>query len=335
MALLTLAGVLVQVRMGYDRFEIGLYLQVLFGLQLPQYLLFALLALVVQGLVNQKYVGHLVALLAYASILFASKLGIEHDLLVYGSAPDWSYTDMRGFGPTLGPWLWFMLYWAAWALLLAVVARLLWMRGMEEGLGVRLQLARRRFTRPTAGVAAAAVGLILTLGSFIFYNTNILNEYHTASEQTERAAEYERRYGQYAGIPQPRLTSTNLHVEIYPEQRKAEIRGTYQLVNNSATTIDSIHVATASGVETGEVVFDRPASRVLADDDLGHRIYALEQPLQPGDSLRLDFEVHFKPRGFRNSGVDPFVAANSTFFRNNVWLPAIGYQPSRELMKPG
>ena len=29
---------------------------------------------------------------------------------------------MRGFGPSLGPWLWFKLYWAAWALLLAVAA---------------------------------------------------------------------------------------------------------------------------------------------------------------------------------------------------------------------
>ncbi|HEX7176061.1 MAG TPA: hypothetical protein VF240_12440 [Pyrinomonadaceae bacterium] len=334
MALLTMAGVLVQTRMGYDDFETGLYLRVLFGLQLPEYLLFALLALVVQGLVNQKYVGHLVALIAYASILFASSLGIEHNLLVYGSAPDWSYTDMRGFGASLGPWLWFMLYWAAWALLLAVVARLLWVRGMEGGLRVRLQLARRRFTRPTAGAAAAAVGLVLTLGGFIFYNTNVLNEYTTASGKMERRAEYERRFGQYANVPQPRLTGTNLHVEIYPRRREVEIRGAYQLVNGAAAAIDSIHVATDSGVETGAVAFDRPVARVLADENLGHRIYVLEEPLQPGDSLRLSFEVHFKPKGFRNSGGGASVAANSTYFKND-WLPAIGYQPRRELFKPG
>src|SRR6185295_411108 len=129
MAILALAGVLVQLRMGYHQFELGLSLKVLLGLQLPEYLLFALLALVVQALVAQKYVGHLVALLAFAFILFANRLGIEHDLLVYGSAPRWSYTDMRGFGPSLGPWRWFILYWSAWALLLAVVARLLWVRG--------------------------------------------------------------------------------------------------------------------------------------------------------------------------------------------------------------
>ena len=331
MALLTAAGMLVQARMGYSDFEIGLYLQTLFGLQLTGYLLFALLALVVHVLVDHKYVGHLVALIAYGFIAFASALGIEHHLLVYGSDPGWSYTDMRGFGPFLGPWLWFKLYWAAWALLLAVVARLLWVRSTEGGLGVRLQLARHRFTRRTAGAAAAAIGLILMVGGFIYYNTNVLNEYSTASERMELRAEYERRYGRYEGIPQPRLTGTNLHVEIYPEQRAVEIRGTYRLVNLSAVAIDSIHLATASAVETGAVSFDRAAARVLVDEGRGHRIYALEEPLQPGDSLQLSFAVRFARRGFHNSGVDASVVANGTYFTNQDWLPGIGYQPRREL----
>ena len=335
LALLMTAGMLAQVRMGYFDFEIGLYLQTFFGLQLPDYLLFALLALVVHVVVNQKHVGHLVAFSAYGFIAFASRLGIEHNLLVYGSDPGWTYTDMRGFGPFLGPWLWFKLYWAAWALLLGVIARLLWVRGRERGLGVRLQMARGRFTRPTAWTAAAAVGLILTVGGFIFYNTNVLNAYHTASDLMERSAEYERRYGRYEGIPQPRLTGTNFNVEIYPERREVDIRGTYRLVNTSAEPIDSVHLAIASTVETGEVDFDRPAMRVLADEDLGHRIYALEEPLQPGDSLRLSFEVHVEPHGFRNSGVDASVVANGTYFTNQDWLPAIGYQPYREISNAG
>ncbi|HSF43377.1 MAG TPA: hypothetical protein VLT87_26490 [Thermoanaerobaculia bacterium] len=331
LALLTTAGMLAQGMMGHQDFEIGLYLKILFGLQLPEYLLFALLALVIHGLVDQKYIGHLVAVLAYVFIALSSLFGIEHNLLVYGAGPRWSYTEMSGFGPSLGPWLWFKLYWAAWALLLAVAARLLWVRGRESGLGVRLQLARRRFTRPTAWTAAAAVGLILTLGGFIFYNTNVLNEYLTASDIAERRAEYERRYGQYARVPQPRIAGTNLHVEIYPERREMDIRGSHRLVNRSAVAIDSIHVATVRGVETGAVAFDRTARLVAGDDDRGHRIYALERPLRPGDSLRLDFEVHGKPHGFRESGADASVVANGTFFTNRDWLPAIGYQQDREL----
>jgi ABC-2 type transport system permease protein len=331
-ALQMAAGMLAQAIMGHDELEIGLYLKILFGLQLPEYLLFAVLALVVHVMVDQKYVAHLVAIIAYVVIILAPMFGIEHDLLIYGAGPGWSYTEMRGFGPSLGPWLWFKLYWAAWALLLVVVARLLWVRGRESGLGVRLQLARLRFRRATAWTATAAVGLILTLGGFIFYNTNVLNEYLTASDIVERSAEYERRYRRYAGIPQPRLTGTRLHVEIHPERREVEIRGSYRLVNQSAVAIDSIHVATVPGVETGAVAFDRPAAPVLVDEERGHRIYALETPLQPGDSLRLDFQVHVEPHGFRESGVDASVVANGTFFMNG-WLPAIGYQGSRELVR--
>ncbi len=77
---------------------------------------------------------------------------------------------------------------------------------------------------------------------------------------------------------------------------------------------------------------------MLADKDLGHRIYALDPPLLPGDSLRLGFEVRFEPRGFRNDGgllVDASVVANGTFFTNQDWLPVIGYQANRELSDAG
>jgi hypothetical protein len=266
---------------------------------------------------------------------FGPALGVGHNLLVYGSDPGWTYSDMRGFEPFIGPWLWFKLYWAAWALLLAVTATLLWERGRDADLGSRLALVRRRFTPRAAGLAAAAVALILTLGGFIFYNTNVLNRYLTVSDVLASRAEYERRYGQYKGIRQPELTGTNLNVEIYPGRREAEIRGTFHLVNTSPDAIDSLHFATKPAVNTTAVRFDRPARNVLSDDELSYRIYALETALRPGESLELDFEVHFKPRGFPNRGMDASVVANGTYFTNDAWLPAIGYQADRELRSAG
>jgi ABC-2 type transport system permease protein len=331
LALLTTAGILAQTIRGYDNYEIALYLKIMFGLQLTDYLLFTLLALAVHVVVNQKYIGHLVAIIAFVFIALSSLFGVEHNLLIYGASPGWSYTEIRGFGASIGPWLWFKLYWATWALLLAVVARLLWARGREKGLRMRLQIAQRRLTRTTAWTAGAAIVLIFSLGGFIFYNTNVLNEYLTASEMKERAAEYERRYGQYANVLKPHVAKTTLKIEIYPEQRAVDIRGTYYLMNRSAVAIDSIHVATARGVETGAIAFDRPVTYVLTNEELFHRIYILEKPLQPGDSMQLDFRLHVEPRGFRENGVDASIVANGTNF-TNAWLPAIGYQRGRELI---
>lgn len=333
-AVVMAAAMLVQARMGYYEFEVGVYARVLFGIRLTDYLLFALLTLVVHVVVEQKYVGHLMAVIAYVIIAFGPDLGIEPGLLVYGSDPGWTYSDMRGLEPFLGPWFLFKLYWAAWALLLAVVAKLLWPRGTERGIGPRLRMARRRLTRRTAATTAAAGALVLTFGGLIFYNTSVLYASHSAPSGTEWRADYERRYGRYASVPQPRPTAVSLRVEIYPNRRVVEIRGIYELVNTTEATIDSIHVATALGVETRAVGFDRPVRPELLDEKLGHRIYALETPLRPGDSLKLEFEVRFDPRGFPVRDIDASVAPNGTFF-GTEWLPEVGYQRGREVRDAG
>lgn len=329
MPMLMLSGVLAQTIMGYHDFEPGLYLRILLGLQLPEYLLLALLALVVQVVVNHKHVGMLAALVVYLCMIVSPTLGVEHNLLVYGAGPAWSFTDMRGFGASLGPWAWFKLYWAAWALLLAVAARLLWARGRETGWATRMRVARRRLTRGTVGVAALAMALVLGLGGFIFYNTNVLHEYRTAAGEVARRAAYERRYGRYEGIAQPRPVDTKLRIEIHPDRGAFSIRGSYRLVNDGAAPIDSIHLEPARGVET-RVTFDRPARRVIADEALRHDVYALARPLAPGEAMTLSFDVRLEPRGFSHDGAGTPVVPNGTHLTSGA-LPAIGYQPSREL----
>lgn len=336
MAALTTAGMLAQVLMDHHNFETGLYLKMMFGLQLSEYLLFAVLALFVHAVVNQKYVGHLVAIIAYAFIAaVATMLGIEHNMWIYGAGPGWSYTEMREFGTSIGPWLWFKLYWVAWALLLVVLAKLFWVRGKESGFGLRLQLARRRFTNGTVWTAGVALLLILSPGGFIFYNTNILNKYRNSTEVGNWRAEYERRYGQYENVARPQLTGTKLHVEIYPESRAVEIRGTYRLVNESKIAIDSIHVSTSTGgAITKALTFDREASLVLDDVEHAYRIYTFKVPLGPGDTLHLDFEVDVKQHGFTNRGIDPSLDATGSYFTNKEWFPSLGFQRPRGLTNP-
>jgi ABC-type transport system involved in multi-copper enzyme maturation permease subunit len=331
---MTLASILVQTMMGFHDYQFARYPQILLGLQLPEYLLFAVLAFMIQAVVNHKYLGLLTTLVAYFLVVFAPFIGVDHKLFVYSASPEWSFTDMRGFAGSVGPWLWFKLYWAAWALLLAVAARLMWVRGRETGASTRLHIARLRFTRGVASSAAVAVALILTLGGFIFYNTNVLNEHITDDQLVERRAEYERRYGKYEGIPQPARASTMLNIKFYPARKAATIRGHYRLVNRDTVPIDSVHLEPDPSVDT-RVTFDRAFTQVVEDDELGHDVYALEEPLQPGDSLTLEFDVQLERRGFRNVGLGPngagrAIVENGSHFTSAA-LPIIGYQPMREL----
>jgi hypothetical protein len=78
------------------------------------------------------------------------------------------------------------------------------------------------------------------------------------------------------------------------------------------------------------VRFDRAARLVVDDSALRYRVYALERPLAPGDSVAMSFRLVQRPRGFRNAGAPTDVTSNGTYIVNS-WLPALGYAPGREL----
>ncbi|HET7434738.1 MAG TPA: ABC transporter permease [Thermoanaerobaculia bacterium] len=338
-ATLLITGMLTQIAAGYSVFEFGLWARVLFGWKLLDALLFAALAMAVHVVINQKYVAIAVAVLAATFVAFASELGIDNHQLIFGSAPRLGYSQLSGFG-TLAPWLWYKSFWAGWALLFALLARLFWVRGQESGFARRLMLARRRFTRVSATVGAIAIASITSTGAFIAYNTLVLNPRVDARKV---AAEYERRYGQYAALAQPLVAATKLVVEFHPAQQRAEVHGTYTLENRSGRAIDTIHLLTHRTVPTTNVTFDRAARATLVDNETGYRIYKLSTPLAAGQSLQLSFDVRYAPHGFSNDGVSDAVTENGSRIEyasdsapsGRNWLPVVGYRRSAEIDNAG
>jgi ABC-2 type transport system permease protein len=330
------AGLAVQTIHGADRYDFALWLQLLFGLLLPEYLLIAALAMFVHVLVDQKYVGSALVVLAPVVRDVVRRLGVEDNLLLYGSLPGWMHSEIAGFGPGVEARLWFTLYFGGWALLLALATYLFWVRGEERGVRQRIALARRRLTRAAAMVGATALAIVAGAGGFIFYETHIRHDYRTTQETEQRRAEYERRYGRYAALPQPAIAATKLHVDFHhPRQRAATIRGTYRLENRSGARIDAIHVATSEGAERTTVSFDRASRLAVGDDELEYRIYTLARALEPGESLRMHFGVDIETHVFRRQGTPP-VVRNGSFLTHRPrnadhWLPLVGYQAAREL----
>ena len=329
-AVIGLVGVLTQAAKGYFNFELGLYARALFGVQLIDYLLLCVLVMLIHVLVNQKYMGHLLVVLYFVANLFMGQLGLEHNLYQFGSDAGITYSDMNGYGPFLVPFAWFKAYWAAWAVMLAALTNLFWVRGQETAGGWRLRLARMRFRRPAATAVAVGGLLVLGLGGFIFYNTNVLNDYRTAKDEERSAAEYERRYKRFEGIAQPRVVGIRTQVDIFPAERDVHIRGEYRLHNRSGAPIDSLHLRIPRSAEIERLALGRPARRVLADEERGYYIYALSSPLQPGDSLRMDFRLAYVSRGFENEVSGLQVVENGTFL-NSMVMPSLGYEPQAEL----
>ena len=246
----------------------------------------------------------------------------------------WSYTEIRGFGPSLGPWLWFKLYWAAWAVLLAVVARLLWVRGNERRSACAIRLARRRFTRSTAAVAARGGGAHPHAGRFHLLQHQLLKPVSSAASESQSGAPSTSDVWtvcEHCAAAADRDHPSQSRSIPSGARRRSAARTV--LVNESRAG-DRLHPR-GHGAE-----WCRDASGNLRPDSVararrttthGYRIYALTQPLAPGDTLRLSFEVHVAPHGFGNRGADAFVVPNGRHFTNQDWLPAVGYQRNREL----
>ncbi|HYH78650.1 MAG TPA: M1 family aminopeptidase [Longimicrobium sp.] len=331
-----ITGITIQAAYGYTRFEPWLYLRALFVFGLiGDYLPFIFLAVLVQTLVNHKYVGHLAVILVFVGQGLVNYLaGIDHNLLQYGGSPQLVYSDMNGFGHVPGAWVWYALYWTGVGVLMMIAARLLWVRGQEAGLSRRVRQVRRRLSPALALGAAAALALVGATGGFIYYNTNVLNDYETRDRSKAVTASYEHRYKRFEWAPQPRVTAARLNVDIYPDTRDLRLRGQYTLTNRTGGPIDSLHVDLPNTLRIRRLAPDRPARRVLADSARGYYVFRLRAPLAAGDSMRLHFDVSHVTRGFPNEPQYQPVVGNGTFF-NSQLLPHIGYNAEGEMTDEG
>ncbi|MDE2155679.1 MAG: ABC transporter permease subunit [Xanthomonadaceae bacterium] len=323
-----LVGIGWQLGHGYTHLEPGLYLATL-ALNAMPFVLLAALALFLQVLSNNKFLGYLLTILWFVAQIGFGLLHWDQNLYNYGNAPNVPYSDMNGFGHFLGATLWFDFYWANCAVVLLVLAALFWVRGTGQAWRDRLREARARLHAPAKATLALALLAFAGSGAWIYYNTNVLNHYRSSSTRLQQRADYEKKYAKYKDLPQPRITAVQADVDIHPYRRKLDIRGRYTLVNKHSVPISELYVNFADGFTVKSLDF-APHDTVSADKDLGFTIYRLKTPLAPGASMRFDFDLQYAPKGFTNSPEGTFLAHNGTFFNNQV-MPQFGYQTRRQI----
>jgi ABC-2 type transport system permease protein len=338
------AGLFVQVTHGYYRFELGHYFRELFGIRLIQYWILCVLALFIHTLVNQKYLGHFVVVLYYIATLAAPPMGFQHYLYRLGQSPAFVYSDMNGYGPFVRPLFWFHLYWAIFAVMLAIVTNLLWVRGIEGSWRGRLKLAGARLTGASRlGLAVCAL-LFAATGGYIFYNTNILNTYRTTSQNDELRAQYEKKYRQYVTLPEPRLTDLNVQDDLDPERLTAKVQGRMWMENKTDAPMDLVALSLwPSGptephprphIEVERLNFAGGQTAVIEDPALGFYLYRLAAPLAPHERVALDFSINYPNPGFVNANPNTDIAHNGSFI-DGSYVPYVGYSQFVELTEDG
>jgi ABC-type transport system involved in multi-copper enzyme maturation permease subunit len=321
--------VVYQLGRGYSHIEPGLYLSNI-AMSSLQFLLVAALALFLQVMANNKFLGYLFTVLFYVSAIALALLHFEHNLYNYASAPGVPYSDMNGYGHFLPAFLWFNAYWTFLATALLVTAALFWPRGTAQAWSERTAVARQRFRAPSRTLLAASLLAFVGTGGWIFYNTNVINEYIPGDVAMKQRADYEKRYRKYFDLPQPKITDVKVDVDIYPHDRRVDLRGHYVLKNKTGAPISDLHVLIP--VDSVKVVSLQFAPHDIVSDDRenGYAIYHLKQPMAPGATMDFDFVMQYWSRGFRNTPDDTHVVDNGTFFDSQSF-PHFGYNEVNEL----
>ena len=135
---LIVVGILIaigfQIAFGYYHFEFAQYLSLFYYPGLS-FLFFALMALFIQSLVNNKYLGMGITglIIIFFGTNFSSSIHIEHPLLLMGNLPSLSYTNMNGFDGITKGYNHLSLYWLTLGTLLSFISFRLWQRGVKIG----------------------------------------------------------------------------------------------------------------------------------------------------------------------------------------------------------
>ncbi|AXT20401.1 peptidase M1 [Flavobacteriaceae bacterium AU392] len=329
---LILAGVLFQTVNGYYHYELDVYFYGFFLEMLPFLILYTFVAFLAQVLMNNKFTGIVATLILFVGTIILGFIGVEHDLLSFGGSILTFYSDMNGYGHFLFPYLLIKTYWISFSVLLFIVATAFVVRGTETSFKMRWRLSKYHLTKPLLRLGVLAFLLFFIIGTYIFYNTNILNTYWTSTKELEYRASYEKTLKKFEYIPQPKIVDVNLNVELYPSERNYTAEGYYIFQNTTETVINEIHVQKLieSNVTLEYVTFKDGAIKNNEYDEYGYFIYKLNKPLQPGNDIRMNFKQTFETKGFEESGSNSSVVKNGTFF-NNKNFPTLGYNRRYEL----
>jgi len=327
LSVIMVSGILFQMYNGYYNFEIEHYLTELYFLDFLNFLVWALLSIFIQTLIGNPYLGLFVLLVISIGMPLLSLAGIEQSIFKYNQSPGFSYSDMNGYGFSLGPYLWYKTYWILCGLVLLILAALFWVRGIPNSFYQRILIAKSRFKGIYAISFVVFFVAFLALGFSIYQETAAKGKRISSKEAELRSVEKEKKYKKYEGYAQPRIIAVKTNVDIFPKERMFDASATFTMINKTKKAIDSVFLNHNSLEST--FTFNKTNLLVLEDTIHNFDIYKFDSSIFPGDTLELSVTVKSKNNSsYRQNSP---IRENGTFINNFSMFPSLGYSAGGEL----
>jgi ABC-type transport system involved in multi-copper enzyme maturation permease subunit len=326
-------GMLVQLLKGYPVIDLKVYALYVYFADFPSWILLTALAFLIQSLVPRKPIGHVLLILVYVGMSAIVNLGYDYQLLQVGASPTLRWSDLNGAANALPAFVALHGYNLCLALVCLGLTHVAWRRG--TGMPTWMQRARERFR---GGVRVATMGGLAgatAFGGAFYYNASVLNTYRTRTSNEQARVAYELRWRRYETLLPPKVVATSLVVDLAPSALTARLSTRFTMVNRTARPMDTVLVNVASDaaglhVTTDSLTFDRAAVTLTVDTTFGVHLLRLTEPLEPGDSLRLQVVQRLAVRGYPNGTPDRSLVTNGSFL-NRELFPTLGYSTGGEL----
>ncbi len=317
-------AIAIQAIRGYFNFEFDKYWAWYIAPMTIDCVLIAVLSVFIQALSPNKYIGWGIMAIYIVATFTLSAIGFGHPLILYAAGTLNPVSDMNADNVAGALGWWMRLYWGGVALLMAVLAHLLWRRGTETRLAPRLKALPRRMVSGAGALGLAGLFVTLGTGVFLYDQMNVQNTYLTPDQSDERLANYEKKYLQYETLRQPSLTDVTLDVDIFPEERRLEVTGRYAMLNDTGAPVEELHVRLADQ-QTDLLEVEVPGATLQSnDEEYQYRIFRFDKPLAPGADATLTFKTRRWHKAMMATGYGTRLVENGTFLNNSEFAPQIG-----------
>lgn len=328
--MLIVLGVTTQLLHGFTHFKFEFYFGYLLGFEVFRFTFWVVLAIFMQQLINNRYIAYFAFILFLILNTFIwDVLEVSTKLVKYGGVGNFRLSDMNGFGPFGESIQWFSLYWGIGAILLLYIAYGYMVRGKETSFKQRSKMAWQRFAQNKIAIGSLLV-LFIASGVWIYYNTMVLNRVVNENQQEQFQKKYELSYKKYEGKPQPLIFKIVNVIDISPSNRNLYVHADSWVRNASNQPISELYFTMPSLSDSVTITIPQ-AKLTHRDDDCGFRIYKLNKPMLPNDTLKIHLDNILENKGFENTVSFTKITANGSFFDNSDIHPLLGYIADNEI----
>lgn len=305
--------VILQYLFQYPRIEWNVYGSLFYILGIPA-ILGAAIIVSIQAITRKKYPGLVLAalFLLLTNSFVGNMLGVGHPLFRFAKSFVGNRTDMNGFGAYLDAFAIKMVYWAAFTIIVGLLASHIWG-------AVKL--------KPVTWIVVALCFITLIGSGKIIKNKTVME---SKAAQANWQQEYEQAYRKYQNTPQPGIAAVKTSIDLFPDSSRYSIKGSYVLVNKNTVPLDSLLLYCNRSVVLRDVRIDN-AKLIVGDALFGHYRYRLLKPLQPGDSINMQFEIDYSWLPYNRHDPVNAIVGNGSFMRISRYYPVFGYQSGNEI----